>query len=97
MDIILRPVPLGQDICLWPPLEVDDCTPVVPPSSGGSAGGAATWHGPRHKAQKSPWERARSLETNRPIAKRGKNLLVVQAADDLEVVQILTKFLSQNP
>jgi len=29
MDIILRPVPAGQDICLWVPTEVDDCTVVV--------------------------------------------------------------------
>lgn len=47
-DIILRPVPLGHDICLWDPTEFDDCTPVIPPTplpiSPGGGGGFVPWN-----------------------------------------------------
>ena len=44
MDVILRPVPAGHDVCLWDPAEFDDCSPVVPPPAGGGGGGFLPWN-----------------------------------------------------
>ena len=48
VDIILHPIPAGQDICLWDPTEFEDCTPVIPPTpvpvSPGGGGGFLPWN-----------------------------------------------------
>lgn len=46
-DIILRPIPVGTDICLWDPTAFDDCTPVVPPIDTGGGGIDSPFRQPR--------------------------------------------------
>ena len=38
IDIILRPIPAGTDICLWDPTAFDDCSTTPPPIDTGGGG-----------------------------------------------------------
>jgi hypothetical protein len=87
VDIYLHPIPEGNDICLFDPTEVEDCTnPPVCCGINGNGGGGITLIPERKKKS----ERSKKLAEAKALKER-------QEKDDLESVMAILAFLGHQP